>query len=92
MSAVRLKINPAFWPNVLTSQQLGNQLLPMATRVLARARSTAPVDSGAYQGSLYAVVGVQAGRVKARVVSTDPAARIVEKRHHTLANALGAAR
>lgn len=92
MIAYRVQVNRGFLRQVLKSPEVAHDLERRANRVLAAARSSAPVRSGDYQASLMGVVGVDRGRVKARVGTTDPAGRIIEARHHVLARALEAAR
>lgn len=90
-TAVRVEMSRGFLRQVLKSPEVARDLERRANRVLAAARSAAPVRTGDYQRSLMGVVGVDRGRVKARVGTTDPAGRIIEARHHVLAHALEAA-
>ncbi|MGB8021744.1 MAG: HK97 gp10 family phage protein [Candidatus Nanopelagicales bacterium] len=92
MIAYRVDINRSFLRQVLKSPEVARDLERRANRVLAAARTAAPVRTGDYAASLHGVVGVDRGRVKARVGTSDPAGRIIEAKHHVLERALEAAR
>jgi hypothetical protein len=87
------KANPAFLGKLLKDPKLAQEMLPKGRAVLNEAKSTAPVDSGAYEDSLEMWVEVT-DRVAIRVGSRDPnvpyAADINVKTGH-LARALDAA-
>lgn len=85
------KANPHFLDNLLHDPKLAKALLPKGRAVLAEAKSTAPVDSGAYRDSLEVWVDVT-DRVAVRVGSKDVryAAEINVRTGH-LARALDAA-
>lgn len=59
-----------------------------AEKVLSRARSSAPVVSGAYKASLH-ITTTKHDRLVTRVVASVPYAVDVEARHGTLSQALG---
>lgn len=61
-----------------------------AARVLAQAKSQAPVDTGAYQASLH-IEQATTDRAVARVVASVPYAHIVEARSGVLARSIDAA-
>lgn len=83
-----LKLNSRGMQEMLTSQGVRRVLRQEAQEVAARARSTAPVDSGEYRDSI-TVVDATTDRAVARVVAADPKGHIVEARTGNLARALG---
>jgi hypothetical protein len=89
---VRVRWRRGFLNELARSQDVGDVLAARGRRVLAAATAAAPVRTGDYQGSLALQVGVDGDRVKARVVSDDPAGAVIELKHHTLLRALEAAR
>lgn len=87
------KANPDFLTKLLHDPDLATLLMPKGRAVLAEAKATAPVESGAYRESLEVWADVT-DRVQVRVGSRDPkvpyAADINVKTGH-LARALDAA-
>jgi hypothetical protein len=90
-SKVRTQWRRGFLDDVLNSPQVQADLEVRGRRVLAAAQSAAPGDSGAYRDSLRGVTD-RSDRTRVRVETTDPAGRIIEKRHGVLEHALDAAR
>lgn len=76
---------------MLREHMMERAVKPAAERVAARARATAPVDTGAYQASIHVEV-TQTGRLVARVVASDRKAGLIEARTGNLARAMSAAR
>ena len=67
---------------------------PLAEQVAAKARASAPVDSGAYRDSIHVVSDGRTGTkdwAHTYVVATDKKAGIIESRTGNLAKALGSA-
>lgn len=60
-----------------------------AQKVLARARSIAPVDTGEYRDSIH-IEDDHTDRMVVRIVADDRKAPIIEHNHAVLARALGA--
>lgn len=75
---------------MLNDDALRRKLRPIAERVAAQARATAPVDSGQYRDSIH-VESDTTDRVVERVVADAPHAMVVESRTGNLARALSAA-
>ena len=90
MARTKVKMRSSGARALLRSAPVRAALQPHAERVAAAARSTAPVDTGAYRDSIH-VETATTDRAVARVVAAVPYARIVEARDGTLARALGAA-
>lgn len=88
--ATRFVPNPAFFQEMLTSPGVQEALRSAGERVLSAAQSAAPYSSGDYAASLHLVVERHRKRAAAHVYSDDPAGNLIERRHHTLRNALGA--
>lgn len=89
MARPKVKLNSRGIAEVLRSEGVRRELREHAERVAARARAQAPVDTGAYRDSIR-VESDTTDRAVERVVSDDPAARIIEARTGNLARALGA--
>lgn len=89
MARPKVKLNSRGIAEVLRSEGVRRELREHAERVAARARAQAPVDTGAYRDSIR-VESDTTDRPVERVVSDDPAARIIEARTGNLARALGA--
>jgi hypothetical protein len=89
--ATRFVPNPAFFQEMLTSPGVQEALRPVGERVLSAAVAGAPMASGDYAASLQLVVERHGKRAAAHVFSDDPAGNLIERRHHTLRNALGSA-
>lgn len=89
MNRVRMKHSGV--GDLLKSREVADQLRPLAEKVLAQARATAPVDSGAYRDSLH-IEEYVTDRASARVVASVPYAMVVEANTGNLARALDAAR
>ena len=87
---VRIEINVAGIGELLKSGELRSALMARQTRVLEAARSSAPVETGAYQSSLH-IEQVTLDRAVVRVVADSEDALEVEARTGNLARAFGAA-
>lgn len=84
----QIKINRRGAAELLKSPEVRALLKERADRVAARARSTAPVDTGDYRNSI-AVESATTDRAVERVVARAPHALIVESKTGNLARALG---
>ncbi len=82
-----MDFNERFFEDLLASEQVEELVVGRANAVLAAAKSTAPVKTGAYQAGLEVQVKRQA-RVVAMVVGTDPKTLLVEAKKGTLQRAL----
>lgn len=88
--AVRVELNHGGMRDLLNSPGVRAELTRRAERVLARAKPTAPVESGEYQASLH-IEQDTTDRAVVRVVAGTDHGMAVEANHGTLARALGAA-
>lgn len=78
-TTTRFKLNPLFEAQLEASEEvLADDLLAYAETVADKARGLAPVATGDYRDSLEAVVGVDAGKVTARVQANDFKAHWIE--------------
>lgn len=78
-TTTRFALNPLFEAQLEASEEvLADDLLAFAETVAERARSLAPVDTGAYRDSIEAVVGSDGGDVTARVQANDFKAHWIE--------------
>lgn len=87
----RIKVNERAVESLKAIPEVGDHLRDLAESVLDRARSTAPVKSGAYRASLRVEDDVVDDAQVARVVADVPYAIYVEADTGTLARALDAA-
>lgn len=74
----------------LKSPETARLLRERAGRVAARARSTAPVDSGEYRDEIEVVMEDHGDRLVARVYAESDHSVFVEAKHRTLGKALAA--
>lgn len=88
MARPKVKMDNRGARELLNSDGVRALLVQRAEAVAARARATAPVESGAYRDGI-TVQTVTTDRVVARVGSTAPHAHLVEARTGNLARALG---
>jgi hypothetical protein len=86
--ATRVVMNRQGARELLNSPEVRAMLRQRAEAVAARARSTAPVNTGDYRNSIQ-VESATTDRAVERVVSRAPHALIVEARTGNLARALG---
>lgn len=77
--------------DLLNDKGVERDLQRRAERVASRARSTAPVDTGAYRDSITVEVSRPHDRVVARVVAKDRKSHVIEARTGNLARALDSA-
>jgi hypothetical protein len=77
--------------SILSSPEMLDHLRAVMEPVLARARETAPVVTGAHRDSLRIDARVVGDRAVARLVATAPHSRIVEARTGHMSRALDAA-
>jgi hypothetical protein len=91
MADVEFVMSRTFLRALLQSPEVEAAMRDAAQRVLSAAAGGAPVRTGDYLRSLRMVSGVEKGRAKARVGSTDPGAPKIEKRTGNLRRALGSA-
>jgi len=83
----KIVLNHAGISEVLSSPGVRAMLTEKAERVAARARGSAPVDTGAYEASIH-VEQATTDRAVVRVVAAVPYALVVESRTGNLARAL----
>lgn len=76
--------------SLLNDDGVTRDLRRRADRVAAQARSTAPVDTGAYRDSITVEVA-ETDRTVVRVVAKDRKSHVIEARTGNLARALDAA-
>lgn len=88
--AGKMKWNNAFFPRLGHSPQVTAILRRKAEAVAARARSTAPVDTGAYRDSIRVEIKSTATRNVALVIAADQASMFVESETGNLLRALNA--
>lgn len=88
MATARVEVNRRGIDQVLHSAEVRALLRQLAEPVAARARSSAPVNTGDYRNSI-AVEEAVTDRAVVRVVARVPYALIVEARTGNLARALG---
>lgn len=89
---VKVTFNEGFFDQILNSAGVQSLTKAAAKRVLDKARSTAPVDTGAYRAGL-ALTSKQAAHRKVwLVVGADPKTLLVESKTGNLARAAKAAR
>jgi hypothetical protein len=86
---VAVKFNNAYFDALSRSAGVVSLVTAAAQKVAATARSTAPVDSGAYRDGIKVVLKYQR-RAVALVVGTDKKTMLVESRTGNLARALKA--
>lgn len=75
--------------DVLNSAEVRAALREVAEPIAARARSSAPVDSGAYRDGIEVDVEPGDKRAHARVTATAPHSLVVEAKTGNLRRALG---
>lgn len=88
---VKVEMNSAGIKALLSGSEMASHMRELADRVLDAAESSAPVDSGEYQDSLYADTEQTKDRVRGIVASTDPKALYVSAKTGNLSRALDAA-
>lgn len=86
-----VKFNRGWGNQILNGSDMGRAVDSATAGVAARARASAPRDTGAYASSIK-TGRVRRDRIVGIVVSDDPAALAIEARYGTLARALRAAR
>lgn len=99
--ATRVRLSYSGIGKMIRSPEMEREMRRRADKVAARARATAPVDSGEYKASFVVTSGRRGGSKKdrafGRVTNTAPHAIHVETgtsrtpAHHTLRRALAAA-
>lgn len=88
MARPKVKMSSSGARELLRSAGVRALLREQGERVAARARASAPVQSGAYRDGI-TVQDATTDRAVVRVGSTAPHARVVEARTGNLARALG---
>ena len=88
MAKVRVKLNAAGFGEILNSARVRAHLAAKADVAAARARATAPVETGEYRNSIRRV-SATTDRAVERVASDAPHALVVESRTGNLARAIG---
>ena len=91
MSLARFIFKGSGVEEILNSSETRSMLTGKAGAVLSAARSSAPVSTGAYQGSLH-IEQDTTDRAAVRVVADVPYAGVVEANTGNLARSLDAAR
>ena len=87
MAGTRFKLNHAGMAALLKSAGVRAVLTPKAEQVLAAAKASAPVDTGAYRDGLH-IEHDTTDRAVERVVGGSDHDMIVEANHGTLASSL----
>lgn len=87
-----MRWNNAEFQKLAHSSEVADACKGYAEKVAGIARSTAPVDTGAYAGSIGVEILDRPTRVTAQVVAADPKSLIIESRTGNLARALGQVR
>lgn len=85
----RVKLNSRGIVQILKSSETEAALTAVAEPIAAAARSGAPVESGAYQGSITVAAEQHSDRVVVHVTADVPYAMRVEAKTGNLARALG---
>ena len=92
MAKVKITLNHRGMAEILTCPGVTADVTARANRVLATAKASAPVDTGAYRDNLHVEVDQTSGpRVRARVMGGTDHDWIVEARTGNLRRALEAA-
>jgi len=86
---VRTKWRRGLLNDIATSNEVAEELQVYGERVLAAARSSAPVKTGTYAASLHGVTDRHRDRVAVHVATDDPGGPAIEARHGVLGSALG---
>lgn len=89
MATVRVKLNSAGMQELLLSGEVQAMLNGIAEEVAARARATAPVETGEYRDSIHTRENPTPNRARAEVVAEDDKAMVIESRTRNLGSALG---
>lgn len=89
---VSIDFNESFFEDVLRSSGVESLCRAKAAAALAVAKSTAPVDTGAYRGGLALGTANHAKRRSFLVVGRDPKTLLIESKTGNLARALKAVR
>jgi hypothetical protein len=92
MAKVRFVVNPRGVQDIMRSEGIGDDLRERADRVVAQARTLAPIDTGAYRNSIKPFVEMHPTRQVAHILSGIFYADIVEAKHRVLGRAIDAAR
>lgn len=90
MATERFRLNHAGMAEMLKSGEMAAEMHNRAESVASAARSAAPVDSGAYRGSIR-VEDATTDRAVGRVIADVDYALVVEAKTRTLGTALDAA-
>lgn len=88
MAGLKIKLNHAEMAKLLKSDQMRPPLKAIAEKTASRARSSAPVDTGAYRDSID-VESDTTDRAVERVVAHDHKSSLIESRTGNLKRALG---
>lgn len=83
-----VEFNPIFFDNILRSAGVERLTDDGAARVLAAAKSDAPVDTGDYRDGLHIEHRESRYRRVTRVVGSDPKTLLIESKTGNLARAL----
>lgn len=92
MPAVVFKFNGNGLADILLGDKMGNEMLRRAENVADRAKSLAPVETGAYRNSLRATRAKHPTRQVAHALSDVDYALDVEAAHRVLGHAIDAAK
>lgn len=88
----KLEFNPKFFETVMREPAVEALVDGVGVRTQAIAKSTAPVESGAYQDSIRVQHRESRFRRVTEVVSDDPKALLIESKTGNLARAMKAAK
>lgn len=89
--STKVEFNNKYFDSVLRSAPVQQTQREVAQRVLARAKATAPVDSGAYRDGLKIRKAERGYRTAYLVEGTDPKTLLIEAKGGNLARALKSA-
>ncbi len=89
---VEIEFNKAFWDRLGFDKGVESVLDSVADTAVAQARSTAPVDTGAYRDSIHKVTARSPKRVIKRVVADDWKSALVEAKTSNLRKAVAKAK
>lgn len=92
MAGTYVKFNDSFFDSMLNSAGVQRLCRSKAEQVLAIARATAPVDTGAYKAGLAVEAKRSAHRTVYRVVGHDKKTMLIESKTGNLVRALKAVR
>lgn len=88
MTRTEVDFNSDFFDNIMRSAGVRKLSDEAASRALAAAQASAPIDTGAYREGLHIEHESSGFRESARVVGSDPKTMLIEAKTGNLARAL----